>query len=128
MAILKSLKGLGPLSELISGGFHLPPSPLFCFLHNIVFFKPFAHHRPCCRHPHFARVNSDVFVPNQASGESEAQEADLAICDRNRRGAKENPEVTRDLLQKELDEGWLEEVPSEEAQECLKHLAVVSSV
>ena len=65
-----------------------------------------------------------MFIPNQTSGESEAQEADLAICDRNRRGAKENPEVTRDLWQKELDEGWLEEVPSAEAQERLKHVAM----
>ena len=56
---------------------------------------------------------SHVFIPNQAEGVS-VPEGELSVCDRNWKGAEENPEVTRKLLRKELKEGWLEELPLEQ--------------
>ena len=66
---------------------------------------------------------SHVFVPCGANGD-DAPDDELSICDRNWKGAEDNPEQTRALLQKELDEGWLEEVPLEEARQRWSHVAV----
>ena len=66
---------------------------------------------------------SHVFVPNQAEEASVPDDA-LSVCERNWKGAEENPEVTRELLRKELKEGWLEELPLEQAQQRWQHVAV----
>ena len=65
---------------------------------------------------------SGIFVPVQA--DAIATEQPLLLCDENWKGARDNPETLAALVQEELENGWLEEVPLEEARIRWKEIAI----
>ena len=65
---------------------------------------------------------SGIFVPVQA--DATATEQPLLLCDENWKGARDNPETLAALVQEELENGWLEEVPLEEARIRWKEIAI----
>ena len=66
---------------------------------------------------------SNVFIPVEDVG-SLASDDQLQICESNWQGARENPAILHELVQKEVDEGWLEEVPLSEAKQRWDKIAV----
>ena len=67
---------------------------------------------------------SNVFMPTSESS-SDADVSGLEVCETNWKGARENPVELRNLLQTEMENGWLEELTLSEArQRWGEHLAV----
>ena len=65
---------------------------------------------------------SGVFIPVQ--DESVASEQPLLLCEENWKGARDNPETLAALVQEELANDWLEEVPLEEARKRWQDIAI----
>ncbi|CAE7250897.1 unnamed protein product [Symbiodinium sp. CCMP2592] len=66
---------------------------------------------------------SHVFIPKHKGDSSEAP-AELVICDRNWKGARENPKILSELIDKEISEGFLEELDLASAQQRWENIAV----
>ncbi|CAE7257892.1 unnamed protein product [Symbiodinium sp. CCMP2592] len=67
--------------------------------------------------------SSHVFVPKHKDDSSETP-AELVICDRNWKGARDNPKILSELIDKEISEGFLEELDLASAQQCWENIAV----
>ena len=74
---------------------------------------------------HFHDIpKSNVFVPTSEAN-SDTDVSSLQVCETNWKGARENPDELRNLLQTEIEHGWLEELPLSEArQRWGEHVAV----
>ncbi|CAE7206607.1 unnamed protein product [Symbiodinium sp. CCMP2592] len=67
--------------------------------------------------------SSHVFVPKHKDDSSETP-AELVICDRNWKGARDNPKILSELIDKEISEGFLEELDLASAQQRWENIAV----
>ena len=74
---------------------------------------------------HFQDIpRSDVFMPT-SDASSDVDVSGLQVCETNWQGARDNPVELRNLLQTEIENGWLEELTLSEArQRWGEHLAV----
>ena len=74
---------------------------------------------------HFQDIpKSNVFIPTSEAS-SDADVSGLQVCDTNWKRARENPVELGNLLQKEIENGWLEELSLSEArQRWGDHVAV----
>ncbi|CAE6924592.1 unnamed protein product [Symbiodinium sp. CCMP2592] len=69
--------------------------------------------------------SSHVFVPGHKDDCAETP-TELVICDRNWKGARDNPKILSELIDKEIAEGFLEELDLASAQQRWENIAVAT--